>query len=257
MYSDMTQPVLQGKEGRGNTTVIRWSKDWSVKDLAVFVKANDLTSLVFNDRLFFEDEKNAIAMCREMTDFGINVLWTAHLWKTPSGDLLQAMRLAGCQRLEMHLSSDAAVPALQAAREFGFDICISNVDGTPYATDKIHYSINERVIIADRFPNLHMAQFELAAAYYEAGRLKDVMNPLGKAMMLGFPMNELCLNLLACLSAAKHYPDLAAGLLDQARYNGPSPIVMGNRQQMANWYATRGDLRGVRLQLDVESRPLA
>jgi hypothetical protein len=110
--------------------------------------------------------------------------------------------------------------------------------------------VAEREAVAELLPGLHAAQFDLAVAYYRARRFGDVMRPLGKAMVLRFPMNELCLNLLACLSAARHYPDMAAGLLDQAGHGCPHPVVFRNRGLLRSWMESGGDLRGVRLELD-------
>jgi hypothetical protein len=162
------------------------------------------------------------------------------------------MRLAGCRRVAMTLGPDEAVEGLFWARRYGYDIRIRNVDGTPYTAERVTYSVSEREAVALRLPGLHAAQFDLAVAYYRAGRYADVMLPLGKAMTLRFPLNELCLNLLACLSAAKHYPDQAAGLLDQAGYGCPHPVVFRNRELLRAWLASGGDLKGVRLRLEPE-----
>jgi len=118
--------------------------------------------------------------------------------------------------------------------------------------DRLRSAIEAFQTILANDPSLHRARLELAVAYYRAGRLGDVMLPLGKAMTLRFPMNELCLNLLACLSAAKHYPEQAAGLLDQAGYGCPHPVVFRNRELLKAWLAGGGDLKGVRLCLEPE-----
>lgn len=257
MHSVLNQPVLQGKEGQGRITVIKWSEEWSVEALAAEIKDSNIKTLVFEDAGFFNNFENTMTMCREIISAGLNILWSATLQTKIADELLREMRQAGCQRLDMYLDSDDAIEMLTSARLFGFDICIRNSDGTSYVTDRVEYTVEERKTVAELFPALHAAQFELAAAYFEAGRIREVMHPLAKAMTLGYPMNEHCLNLLACLSAARHYPDLASGLLVQAHHNGHTPVVEENKKQMNEWYASRGDMRGTPLQLEVETRPFA
>lgn len=248
-----------GETGDGDSQAlqaVRWTPGGSVDDIAGIVRRDGLQWLAFIDREFFSDHDEAIAMCRRMRELDMNVLWTAVIADPPCRELLREMRLAGCQRLELFLEPDVdAVNALELVREFGFDYTISNIDGTPYACDRPRYTVAEREEIARRLPGLHSVQFDLAVAYYRAGRIHDVMLPLGKAMTLRFPVNELCLNLLACLSAAKHYPDMAAGLLRQAQHGCPHPVVLRNRSLLRSWLESGGDVKGVRLMLDPDSRP--
>lgn len=223
---------------------------WDVTPLQETVNDNSLVSLAFDDPAFFRDHGRAIAMCEEMRVRGINILWTARMDTVPTGGLLKAMRLAGCQSLDMYLDPEEAVEGLFWGRHYGFELRLRNVDGAPYTAERITYSVADREAIAERLPGLHSAQFDLAVAYYKARRLENVMLPLGKAMTLGFPMNELCLNLLACLSAAKHYPEQVAGLLDQAGYGCPHPVVFRNKELLKSWLQSGGDLKGMRLELD-------
>lgn len=255
MYIKMMPSTSCGKDGREVTdelAVVRWDGDGSISDVAQMVRERGLQSFAFVDKEFFADHDRAVALCREMRQLDINVLWTATLTAVPKRELLEEMRLAGCHRLIMFLEPDAAVDSLSAAREFGFDICIRNVDGTSYACDRTQYTVAEREAIVDRLPGVHAVQFDLAVAYFKARRFSDVMLPLGKAMTLRFPVNELCLNLLACLSAAKHYPDIAAGLLEQAGHGTPHPVVFRNRGLLKSWLQSGGDVRGVRLMLEPE-----
>ncbi len=260
MYIENLMAVPLGKDGHTaefEHGVVRWTADGSVADIVSEIKDRDLQSLVFIDKEFFSDHHAALAMCREMRVLDMNVLWTAYVGSMLSSELLREMRLAGCQRLELFLEPDEAVIALAVAREYGFAVCIRNVDGTPYASDRTQYTVAEREDIAERLAGLHSVQFDLAVAYYKARRFREVMLPLGKAMTLRFPMNELCLNLLACLGAAKHYPDMAAGLLDQARHGCPHPVVFRNRALLKSWLESGGDVKGVRLMLEPENAPSA
>lgn len=254
MYIETINAMLDAHDGHETGYhVVRWTPDGTIADIADEVREKKLQSLVFIDEQFFSNPADTIAMCREMRVFGINVLWSAQLTALPTETMLKEMRLAGCERLSLLLASDEAVDALDLARMFGFDTRIRNVDGTPYATDRLRYTVAERKAIADRLPGLHAAQFDLAVALYKARRFHEVMLPLGKAMTLGYPANELCLNLLACLSAAKHYPDMASGLLDQAGHGWPHPVVLRNRRLLKSWLESGGDVRGVRLMLEPES----
>lgn len=259
MYIEDSSLMPGGETGDGESYLfqeVRWTPDGSVDDIVEDVRRSDVKWLVFIDREFFSDHELAISMCRRLRESELNVLWTAYVSDPPSWGLLREMRLAGCQRLEIFLEPDVdAVEALEKAREFGFDYSIQNVDGTPYVCDRPQYTVAEREAIARRLPGLHSVQFDLAVAYYKARRFQDVMLPLGKAMTLRFPMNELCLNLLACLSAAKHYPDMAAGLLQQAQYGCPHPVVLRNRNLLRSWLESGGDVKGVRLMLEPEHRP--
>lgn len=248
MYIEFVS-ATKGKDGQGYA-VVRWDGRWNVDSMETAVRENKLTWLAFGDSEFFDDRRKAVSMCEILRTLDIKILWSARLAMLPSDGLLRAMRLAGCQYVDMQLASDLAVEALKRARRYGFDIRIRNEDGTPYVADRILYSVAEREAVADRLAGLHSAQFDLAVAYYKARRFNDVMLPLGKAMTLGFPMNVLCLNLLACLSAAKHYPDQAAGLLDQARNGCPHPVVFRNRELLKSWLESGGDLKGVRLDLE-------
>jgi len=230
--------------------IVHFGGDWYMDSVEEGVQDEGLTSLMFIDREMFRDHDRVVAMCEDIRIREMKILWSARLDTVPTDDLLRAMRLAGCQSLDMMLDSDEAVEGLFWARRYGFEFRIRNVDGTPYLAEKITYTVAEREEIAERLPGLHAAQYDLAVAYFKARRFNDVMLPLGKAMTLGFPMNELCLNLLACLSAAKHYPDQAAGLLDQAGYGCPHPVVFRNRTLLKSWLESGGDLKGVRLELD-------
>jgi hypothetical protein len=232
--------------------VVRFDRNWSLDEVERAVHERGLSALAFEDAAMFADHDRVVEMCLDMRVRDLNVLWSARMDTVPTDGLLKAMRLAGCQRLDMRLNPDEAVEGLFWARRYGFDVRIRNLDGASYAAERITYSVAEREAIAGRLPGLHAAQFDLAVAYYRAGRLGDVMLPLGKAMTLRFPMNELCLNLLACLSAAKHYPEQAAGLLDQAVYGCPHPVVFRNRELLKAWLAGGGDLKGVRLCLEPE-----
>lgn len=185
-----------------------------------------------------------------MRAVGLSALWAARIWDIPSRELLGEMRRAGCQRIELSLGPDDVMAALARVREFGFEITFCNGNGALSASDTRVYSVAEREAVAEQFPDVHAVQFELAVAYYKARRFRDVMLPLGKAMTLGFPMNDLCLNLLACLSAARHYPDMASGLLDQARYVRSHPVIYRNRKLLKSWQESGGDVKGVRLFLD-------
>jgi len=257
MHIEMMATMSNGKDGHGGNDVVaavRWDGDGSIAELALDIQERDLGSLVFVDKEFFADHDFGVELCREMRRLDVNILWWATLFVKPKRALLEEMRLAGCQRLMMFLEPDDAVDSLALAREFGFDICIRNVDGTPYACEHTQYTVAEREDIAKRLPGLHAVQFDLAVAYYKAQRFSEVMLPLGKAMTLRFPMNELCLNLLACLSAAKHYPDMAAGLLEQAGHGTPHPVVFRNRGLLKSWLQSGGDLKGVRLELEPEGR---
>lgn len=230
--------------------VVRHDGNWDVAPVAHEARERRLTALAFSDSVLFRDHAKVVAMCEAMRVLDMNVLWTARLDTVPTGGLLKAMRLAGCQQLDMTLDPDEAAEGLFWARHYGFELRLRNVDGTPYVAERISYTVAEREQIVERLLGLHAAQFDLAVAYFKARRYRDVMLPLGKAMILRFPMNELCLNLLACLSAAKHYPDQAAGLLAQAAYGCPHPVVFRNRQLLKSWLEAGGDLKGARLQLE-------
>lgn len=258
MHIEMIRGKDRGREGQGDCpwqAVIRLEHGGTAADLARAVHRHGLRSLAFDDEALFACHERAMTLCREMRELDVNVLWSAGLSSLPERELLRAMRLAGCQLLDVRLGPDEAAEALGRAREFGFDIRLRNVDGSAYATDRTSYTVADREAVADLLPGLHAAQFDLAVAYYRAGRFSDVMQPLGKAMVLRFPMNELCLNLLACLSAARHYPDMAAGLLDQAGHGCPHPVVFRNRGLLRSWMESGGDLRGVRLELEPVSGP--
>jgi hypothetical protein len=230
--------------------VARFDEFVTVAELAREVGEKDIRLLDFADPEFFADFNGGMELCSGMRELGVNVLWIAHMEHVPRAELLRAMRLAGCQRIEFRLGPADAAEALLLALGFGFDIRLGRVDGGSYVTDRISYTVAEREAVTELLPGLHAAQFDLAVAYYRARRFGDVMQPLGKAMILRFPMNELCLNLLACLSAAKHYPDMAAGLLDQAGHGCPHPVVFRNRGLLKSWMESGGDLRGVRLDLE-------
>ena len=253
MYIDTRIGMPVGKDGRNSPFahgIVRLGGDWDITPVVREAGERGLTALAFDDPAIFRDHARAVAMCEAMRVLDMNALWSARLDTVPTGGLLKSMRLAGCQLVVMTLGPDEAAEGLFWARRYGFEVRLSNVDGASYVAERISYTVAEREEIADRLPGLHAAQFDLAVAYFKARRYQDVMLPLGKAMTLGFPMNELCLNLLACLSAAKHYPDQAAGLLDQAAYGCPHPVVFRNRELLKSWLESGGDLKGVRLELE-------
>jgi len=234
--------------------VVRLGADGTVAGLAERVIDQGLRWLDFDDASLFADANRAMAVCREMRRRGVNVLWSARVGDLPGRELLREMRLAGCQVLDAR-PGPVEASGLGRAREFGFDVRPGGGAGQADIGAPAGYTVAEREAVADLLPGLHAAQFDLAVAYYRARRFSEVMRPLGKAMVLGFPMNELCLNLLACLSAARHYPDVAAGLLDQAGYGCPHPVVFRNRGLLRSWMESGGDLRGVRLDLDPAGSP--
>ena len=230
--------------------IVTSSEGGSLADVAVEIAHHDLQCLIFQDEALFRDELSAISFCSEMRTCKINVLWSARLDSLPTRVQLHAMRLAGCQHLELSLPVEEADQAYDLVREYGFDMTLRHPDGTPYAVDVPDYTVSEREAVCDIFPDLHTAQFDLAVAYFKARRYRDVMLPLAKSMTLGFPANELCLNLLACLSAAKHYPEMAAGLLKQARYGNSHPVVDKNADTLRSWVRNGGDVQGIRLLLE-------
>ena len=252
-----TRTVLSGGEAGQREPfrhgVVRFDGNWSLDTVAREVAERGLTALVFDDPAIFADHEKAVDMCLDMRVREMNVLWSARLDTVPTDGLIRSMRLAGCQQVDMTLDPDEAVEGLFWARHYGLEVRIRNTNGISYAAERILYTVVEREAIAERLAGLHAAQFDLAVAYFKAQRYHEVMLPLGKAMTLRFPMNDLCLNLLACLSAAKHYPDQAAGLLDQAGYGCPHPVVYRNRDLLKVWLASGGDLKGARLRLEPES----
>jgi hypothetical protein len=213
-------------------------------------------SLAFESPEFFADAGRIAALCRVLVRSKVNVLWSASLAAVPERDQLRTMRLAGCRWLDVRLGPDEAVRILEPARELGFGMRLSDVDGRAYSLDRLVYTVVEREAVADRLPGLHAAQYELAVAYFRARRYGEVMRPLGKAMVLGFPLNDLCLNLLACLSAARQYPEMAAGLLAQAGHGCLHPVVFWNRELLRSWMEGGGDVRGVRLELEPTAEAL-
>lgn len=221
------------------------------------IARHDLQYLILQDETLFREEADTISLCREMRACEINVLWSARCDSVPTRNQLHAMRLVGCQHLELCLDSEEAEQAFDRAREFGFDMTLRHPDGRSYAVDVADYTVSEREAVCAIFPDLHTAQFDLAVAYFKARRYREVMLPLAKSMTLGFPVNELCLNLLACLSAAKHYPEMAAGLLKQARYGNCHPVVDKNADTLRSWVRSGGDVQGVRLQLEPARASLA
>ncbi|BDQ36749.1 hypothetical protein SYK_11090 [Pseudodesulfovibrio nedwellii] len=247
---------IDNNSGIFSQSFVRFDGDWNLDELEQAVSDRGLATLTFNDSEMFRDHAKVVAMCENMRIREIKILWSANLDRVPTDGLLKAMRLAGCQQVDMMLDSDDAVEGLFWARRYGFDVRVRNVNGTPYIAEKISYTVGEREAIAERLSGLHAAQFDLAVAYYGARRYSDVMLPLGKAMTLGFPVNELCLNLLACLSAAKHYPDQAAGLLVQAGYGCPHPVVFRNRALLKSWLESGGDIKGIRLELEAAGSTL-
>ncbi len=256
MHIEQSKAMSEGKDGYRHQVWharVRWGNGGSIRDIERQIQESGLFSLEFVDHEFFADHQLAMKMCLDMRARGINVLWSAQIATAPSDELFEAMRLAGCQHVYMMLEPDEALGALGLARKYGFDIRICNIDSTPYASDRVFYTVAEREAIVERLPGLHATQFDLALAYFKARRYAEVMLPLGKAMTLRFPANELCLNLLACLSAVRHYPDQAAGLLDQAGYGCPHPVVFRNRRLLKSWLESGGDLRGVRLELEPAS----
>lgn len=255
MHIEMRFAAPGGNGRRDNSFAcgaVRFDGDWDLGPVEREVRDRGLRVLAFEDPAVFADHGRVVELCTDMRVRDLNVLWSARMDTVPTDGLLKSMRLAGCRRVDMTLGPDEAVEGLFWARRYGYDIRLRNVDGAPYTAERIGYSVADREGIARRLPGLHAVQFDLAVAYFKAGRYAEVMLPLGKAMTLRFPMNELCLNLLACLSAAKHYPDQAAGLLDQAGYGCPHPVVFRNRELLRVWLAGGGDLKGVRLRLEPE-----
>ena len=250
----------KGKVGRpddSHWTEVRWVESGGVEDTVSRIASLGTWGIALEGPEFFANHGWGVRLCRRMREKGVNVLWSATLESVPNRELLREMRLSGCQRLIIRMESEAAGETYAMAREFGFAMDIAHADGSPYVVSRTSYTVAERETIAGELPGLHAAQFDLAVACFRAGRYDDVMRPLGKAMTLGFPANELCLNLLACLSAARHYPDVAAGLLDQARYGWPHPVVMRNRQLLRSWLESGGDVKGVRLMLEPGDREIS
>ena len=233
--------------------VVRFVEGGCVADIVADVRAQGLQYLVFLDERFFADSACVSGLCEGLQDGGLNVLWSAKLGHMPDSETLRRMRLAGCQRIGVTMAGAPWSEALERARKFGFDVRLESEDGFVRESGAASYTVEERAETARRLPGSHAAQFDLAVALFKAGRYGEVMHPLGKAMTLRFPMNELCLNLLACLGAAKRYPDMAAGLLAQAGHGWPHPVVLRNRSLLKSWAASGGDVRGTRLKLEPES----
>ena len=249
-----------GPEGRAETPVepcvhlVRWTEGMDVEAVVAGLADTECTNAHFEDAALFANSDRGLALCRSMAREGVNLLWSARLDGVPGSELLRAMRLAGCRRLIFAAEPGLTGEERKRLREFGFDYGFVRADGSTAGPERAAYTVAELEAVADRLPALHAVQFDLAVAYFKARRFEDVMRPLGKAMTLRFPANELCLNLLACLSAARHYPDVAAGLLAQAGHAWPHPVVMRNRSLLRSWLESGGDVKGVRLMLEPEGR---
>ncbi|CCH48140.1 tetratricopeptide repeat protein [Pseudodesulfovibrio piezophilus] len=256
MYIDVMSPQPSGKNGPWGEScvgVFREGQVLTLEEVLESIRSTCLKVFTFEDREIFSDNEYGLQLCAALREAGVNILWTARLNQEPSCELLQEMRLAGCQRLDFFLPSVGIGEVVSRVRKFGFAVRLCSIGGVWTSRDEWTYSVAERERVATLLPDVHAVHFELAVAYYKARRYREVMLPLGKAMTLGFPMNTLCLNLLACLSAVKHYPDMAAGLLEQAAYDCPPPVVSRNRREIRAWLESGGDVRGVPLILEPEA----
>ncbi|MEF2232338.1 MAG: hypothetical protein V3571_15505, partial [Pseudodesulfovibrio sp.] len=229
-----------------------WAEGMGVEQVVAELAGTGFRQAHFGDAGLFADPGRGTALCRLMAERGVNILWSARIDAVPDSELLRAMRLAGCQRVLLPSAGAVAGEVRDRLRAFGFDYAVTRPDGATSTPERAAYTVAEREAVAERLPGLHAVQFDLAVAYFKARRFEEVMRPLGKAMALRFPANELCLNLLACLSAARHYPDVAAGLLAQAGHAWPHPVVLRNRQLLRSWLESGGDVKGVRLMLEPE-----
>lgn len=250
-FESKTVLVGDDRHGGGQSRVIIHGSDrGSLEGMLASAADSGASSLLFVGKGAFASKEIGLQTCDVIRKSQLPMLWNARLWSEPDSEVLKAMRFAGCRRLELHMDDATLEMVLPQVLALGFAVCVRHPDGSPYALEQIEYSLEEREVLAVQHPELHMVQFELAVAYFKAERLSDVMQPLGRAMTLGFPATPLCLNLLACLGAAKHYPEMAAGLLYQAGHWSTHPVVARNASRLEKWLANNGDIKGERLMLE-------
>ncbi|WP_419784853.1 hypothetical protein [Pseudodesulfovibrio sp.] len=212
----------------------------NVEQIVADLNGAEGVSALLDAPAIFSDFDQGMELCRQLRERA-NTLWQTVLATVPCRELLYSMRMAGCLRVVVLSDVPATAEETGRLREFGFDYALGSQEQGKGNVENAAYSVAEREAIVDRLPGLHAVQYDLAVAYFKAGRYSEVMQPLGKAMTLRFPANELCLNLLACLSAARQYPDMAYGALVPADRGWPHPTVLRNRMLLRSWLESGGE----------------
>jgi radical SAM superfamily enzyme YgiQ (UPF0313 family) len=110
----------------------------------------------------------------------------------------------------------------------------------------------EREAILARLGGYHAAHMDLAAAYYDDGRLDDSERHVRQALDLGYPLPGLAWNHLACIAKAKGDLD---GMMDRfseaARLDPQHYVLIRNVNAARAWFKQGGPAKKLPLDLVV------
>ena len=236
-----TMSILPGtsreKENEPETPerVTHWIEGTDVPTIIAALARSEARYAHFEDPALFADAARCMQLCVVMQERRLKLLWSARMDGPFGGGRLRLMRMAGCRRIVACVPDEALLEAREQLREFGLEYVFLRPGGAVLESRNDEYSVAEREAVAVRLPGVPAVQFELAVTRFMAGSYGKVMQPLARAVALGFPASELSLNLAACLKTVLDHPDLAEGRSVLAGPGAPHPVVMRNRRLMRSW----------------------
>jgi radical SAM superfamily enzyme YgiQ (UPF0313 family) len=111
--------------------------------------------------------------------------------------------------------------------------------------------VDECRAIVERIPEHHAAHMDLAGAYYEAGRLDECVAHVRRAMELGYPLQGIAHNVLACVAARRGDIDAMKRELEVALRSDPQHrALQANGHAVQRWLAAEGRTKNLPLALD-------
>jgi len=232
---------------------IRWIEGRDVPRIIATLADGQARFVHFEDPELFADAGKCLQLCVMLRERKFNILWSARMNGAFGGGRLRVMRMAGCRRIVAAVDDDVLVEFREQARLFGFEYVFVRPDGSVLGSWQDGYTVAELEAVAAQLPGVHAVQFDLAVACFNAGLYEKAMEPLAKAMHLGFPASELTLHLLNCLKGAAQYPEVAAGRTVPSGPASPHPVVMRNRRLVRSWMESGGGVKGARLLPDPET----
>lgn len=226
---------------------IRWIEGMGIKEILATLSGSEVRYVHFDDAALFADPGECLRLCVMLRERKINILWSARLNGPFGGGRLRVMRMAGCRKIVAAVPDESLVEIRDRVRELGFDYVFLRPGGAVLESAQDEYTVAEREAIAVRLPGVHSAQFDLAVAHFRVGNIDKVMEPLGKAVALGFPGSDLGLHLMTCLKAALEYPEADFARFIRSAPDSPRPIFLRNRELMDGWLENRAHVTGARM----------
>jgi radical SAM superfamily enzyme YgiQ (UPF0313 family)/predicted Zn-dependent protease len=159
--------------------------------------------------------------------------WFSPICFFPGAEDWQTLRQAQGLGPDVFFRNDFVELTAANGRRDALDALLLHAQCEIGALTGFDYGVDERERVARALPELDCVHVELAQAYFRAGRPGDAEAELVKAERLGFPVENILINLRACMRAAAGDARGALELLDKVPV--PDKVVVENFQRLKRW----------------------